>query len=140
MITKAYDLRWVLIGVHWLVSAVTDGFDMGCFFAALSPVIGKSDTERRIMLNTIAPHWDGNQVWLITAGGALLQLHGHRFTRGHLLCFYFANVCDVSCALVTPLALDYRSKIEDPKWRKTWDYALCFSGTVPSDHFRCGIW
>lgn len=49
--------------------AVTDGFDMGV--GALLPIIGKDDTDRRVMINTVAPHWDGNQVWLITAGGAL---------------------------------------------------------------------
>ena len=119
---------WVLIGVLLVGFAVTDGFDMGV--AALSPVIGKSDTERRIMLNTIAPHWDGNQVWLITAGGALFAawplVYATSFSG-----FYFAMYATLAALWLRPLALDYRSKIEDPKWRKTWDYALCFSGTVP---------
>jgi len=60
---------WVLIGVLLVGFAVTDGFDMGV--GALVPIIGKNDTQRRVMINSIAPHWDGNQVWLITAGGAL---------------------------------------------------------------------
>jgi cytochrome d ubiquinol oxidase subunit II len=60
---------WALIGVLLVGFAVTDGFDMGV--GMLLPVIGKDDTERRIMINSIAPHWDGNQVWLVTAGGAL---------------------------------------------------------------------
>ncbi|MEZ9404287.1 cytochrome d ubiquinol oxidase subunit II [Vibrio sp. 10N.286.48.F5] len=119
---------WVLIGVLLVGFAVTDGFDMGV--AALSPVIGKSDTERRIMLNTIAPHWDGNQVWLITAGGALFAawplVYATSFSG-----FYFAMYVTLAALWLRPLALDYRSKIEDPKWRKTWDYALCFSGAVP---------
>ncbi|NOH32328.1 cytochrome d ubiquinol oxidase subunit II [Vibrio chagasii] len=119
---------WILIGVLLVGFAVTDGFDMGV--AALSPVIGKSDTERRIMLNTIAPHWDGNQVWLITAGGALFAawplVYATSFSG-----FYFAMYVTLAALWLRPLALDYRSKIEDPKWRKAWDYALCFSGTVP---------
>lgn len=119
---------WILIGVLLVGFAVTDGFDMGV--AALSPVIGKNDTERRIMLNTIAPHWDGNQVWLITAGGALFAawplVYATSFSG-----FYFAMYATLAALWLRPLALDYRSKIEDPKWRKTWDYALCFSGTVP---------
>jgi cytochrome d ubiquinol oxidase subunit II len=98
--------------------------------AALSPVIGKSDTERRIMLNTIAPHWDGNQVWLITAGGALFAawplVYATSFSG-----FYLAMYVTLAALWLRPLALDYRSKIEEPKWRKAWDYALCFSGTVP---------
>ena len=119
---------WTLIGVLLVGFAVTDGFDMGV--AALSPVIGKSDTERRIMLNTIAPHWDGNQVWLITAGGALFaawpMVYATSFSG-----FYFAMYVTLAALWLRPLALDYRSKIENPKWRKAWDYALCFSGTVP---------
>ncbi|KZX67924.1 cytochrome d ubiquinol oxidase subunit 2 [Vibrio sp. HI00D65] len=119
---------WILIGVLLVGFAVTDGFDMGV--AALSPIIGKSDTERRIMLNTIAPHWDGNQVWLITAGGALFaawpMVYATSFSG-----FYFAMYVTLAALWLRPLALDYRSKIENPKWRKAWDYALCFSGTVP---------
>ena len=61
---------WVLIGVLLVGFAITDGFDMGV--GALVPIIGKNDTQRRVMINSIAPHWDGNQVWLITAGGCLL--------------------------------------------------------------------
>ena len=60
---------WALIGVLLIGFAVTDGFDMGV--GALVPIIGKTDTERRVMINSIAPHWEGNQVWLVTAGGAL---------------------------------------------------------------------
>ncbi|NAZ44785.1 cytochrome d ubiquinol oxidase subunit II [Vibrio toranzoniae] len=119
---------WVLIGVLLVGFAVTDGFDMGV--AALSPVIGKSDTERRVMINTIAPHWDGNQVWLITAGGALFAawplVYATSFSG-----FYFAMYATLAALWLRPLALDYRSKIENPKWRKAWDYALCCSGTVP---------
>lgn len=66
---------WALVGVLLIGFAITDGFDMGV--GALLPVIGKNDTERDVIDNTIAPHWDGNQVWLITAGGAIL-LHGQR--------------------------------------------------------------
>lgn len=60
---------WVLIGVLLIGFMVTDGFDMGV--GALVPFVGKDEYERRLMINSIAPHWDGNQVWLITAGGAL---------------------------------------------------------------------
>ena len=60
---------WVLIGVLLIGFAVTDGFDMGV--GALLRVLGHTDTERRVMLNTVGPHWDGNQVWFITAGGAI---------------------------------------------------------------------
>ena len=60
---------WVLVVVLLIGFAVTDGFDMGV--TALLPVAGKKEVEKRIMINSIAPHWDGNQVWLLTAGGAI---------------------------------------------------------------------
>ncbi|MGB1321871.1 MAG: cytochrome d ubiquinol oxidase subunit II, partial [Vibrio gallaecicus] len=119
---------WVLIGVLLVGFAVTDGFDMGV--GALVPVIGKNDTERRVMINTIAPHWDGNQVWLITAGGALFAawplVYATSFSG-----FYLAMYVALAALWLRPLGLDYRSKIEDPKWRSLWDGAICFSGTVP---------
>ncbi|MFA0193220.1 cytochrome d ubiquinol oxidase subunit II [Vibrio artabrorum] len=119
---------WVLIGVLLVGFAVTDGFDMGV--GVLVPVIGKSDTERRIMINTIAPHWDGNQVWLITAGGALFAawplVYSTSFSG-----FYFAMFVTLAALWMRPLGLDYRSKVEDPRWRKVWDFAICFSGAVP---------
>ncbi|MBN2886565.1 MAG: cytochrome d ubiquinol oxidase subunit II, partial [Chromatiaceae bacterium] len=62
-------LWWVLVGVLFIGFAVTDGLDMGV--GALLPFLGKNDKERRVIINTVGPHWDGNQVWLITAGGAI---------------------------------------------------------------------
>ncbi|WP_100752954.1 cytochrome d ubiquinol oxidase subunit II [Vibrio salilacus] len=119
---------WVLIGVLLVGFAVTDGFDMGV--GALVPVIGKTDTERRVMINTIAPHWDGNQVWLITAGGALFAawplVYATSFSG-----FYLAMYITLAALWLRPLGLDYRSKIENPQWRNVWDGAICFSGAVP---------
>ncbi|GLQ71663.1 cytochrome d ubiquinol oxidase subunit II [Vibrio penaeicida] len=119
---------WVLIGVLFIGFAITDGFDMGV--GALVPVIGKNDTERRVMINSIAPHWDGNQVWLITAGGALFAawplVYATSFSG-----FYLAMVVTLAALWLRPVGLDYRSKIEDPKWRKSWDIAISISGFVP---------
>ena len=119
---------WVLIGVLMIGFAVTDGFDMGV--AAIAPAIGKNDTERRIMLNTIAPHWDGNQVWLITAGGALFAAWPLVYATSFSV-FYLAMYLTLAALWLRPLGLDYRSKIADPTWRKVWDYCLCFSGVIP---------
>ena len=119
---------WALIGVLFVGFAVTDGFDMGV--GALLPIIGKDDTERRIMINTIAPHWDGNQVWLITAGGALFaawpMVYAVSFSG-----FYVAMMLVLFALFLRPVGFDYRSKIEDPKWRKSWDWALFVGGFVP---------
>lgn len=119
---------WVLIGVLLVGFAITDGFDMGV--GALVPVIGKNDSERRVMINTIAPHWDGNQVWLITAGGALFAawplVYATSFSG-----FYLAMILTLAALWLRPLGLDYRSKIEDPKWRNSWDICISISGFVP---------
>jgi cytochrome d ubiquinol oxidase subunit II len=119
---------WVLIGVLLAGFAITDGFDMGV--GALVPIIGKSDSQRRVMINSIAPHWDGNQVWLITAGGALFAawplVYATSFSG-----FYFAMIITLAALWLRPIGLDYRSKIEDPKWRSTWDIAISISGFVP---------
>ncbi|MBR9726714.1 cytochrome d ubiquinol oxidase subunit II [Shewanella intestini] len=119
---------WALIGVLFIGFAVTDGFDMGV--GALLPIVGKDDTERRIMINSIAPHWDGNQVWLITAGGALFaawpMVYAVSFSG-----FYVAMMLVLFALFLRPVGFDYRSKIEDPKWRKSWDWALFLGGFVP---------
>ncbi|NRB66248.1 MAG: cytochrome d ubiquinol oxidase subunit II [Vibrio sp.] len=119
---------WVLIGVLLVGFAVTDGFDMGV--GALVPVIGKSDIERRVMINSIAPHWEGNQVWLVTAGGALFAawplVYATSFSG-----FYLAMILTLAALWLRPLGLSYRSKIEDTKWRQTWDICISISGFVP---------
>lgn len=119
---------WVLIGVLLIGFAVTDGFDMGV--GALLPILGRTDNERRVMINTIAPHWDGNQVWLITAGGAIFAawptVYATAFSG-----FYTAMVLTLMALFFRPVGFDYRSKIEDPRWRSTWDWCLFIGGFVP---------
>ncbi|ORT49501.1 cytochrome d ubiquinol oxidase subunit 2 [Vibrio sp. qd031] len=119
---------WLLIGVLLVGFAITDGFDMGV--GALVPIIGKTDNERRVMINSIAPHWDGNQVWLITAGGALFAawplVYATSFSG-----FYFAMIVTLAALWLRPVGLDYRSKIQDKPWRKAWDIGISISGFVP---------
>lgn len=119
---------WALVGVLLIGFAITDGFDMGV--GALLPLLGKNDTDRRIMINTIAPHWDGNQVWLITAGGAIFaawpMVYATAFSG-----FYVAMVLTLMALFFRPVGFDYRSKIEDPRWRSTWDWCLFIGGFVP---------
>ena len=119
---------WILIGVLLIGFAVTDGFDMGVGF--LLPILGKTDTERRIMINAVAPHWDGNQVWLITAGGAMFaawpQVYAAAFSG-----FYVAMILVLAALFFRPIGFDYRSKLENPKWRGMWDWGLFIGGFVP---------
>ncbi|PJE78913.1 Cytochrome bd-I ubiquinol oxidase subunit 2 [invertebrate metagenome] len=120
---------WVLIGVLLIGFAIMDGYDIGT--ANLLPFMGKNDSDRRIMINAIAPHWDGNQVWFITAGGAIFAawplVYATAFSG-----FYWAMILVLFALLIRPAALDYRSKLEDPSWRNGWDWALFVSGIIPS--------
>lgn len=120
---------WVLIGVLLIGFAVTDGFDMGV--GALLRILGQTDTERRVMLNTIGPHWDGNQVWFITAGGAIFAawpvVYAVAFSG-----FYWALLLVLFAMFFRPVGFEYRSKMEDPKWRGMWDWGLTIGGAVPA--------
>jgi len=120
---------WVLIGVLLIGFAVTDGMDMGV--GALLPFLGKRDQERRVIINTVGPHWDGNQVWLITAGGAIFAawpaVYAAAFSG-----FYFAMLLVLFALFFRPVGFDYRSKIDNPRWRSAWDWGLFVGGTVPA--------
>lgn len=120
---------WALIGVLFIGFAVTDGFDMGV--GILLRIIGKTDTDRRIMINSIAPHWDGNQVWLITAGGALFaawpMVYAAAFSG-----FYGAMILVLCALFFRPLGFDYRSKLENARWRGMWDWGIFIGSFVPA--------
>lgn len=97
---------------------------------SLLKVIGGTDSERRIMINSIAPHWDGNQVWFITAGGALFAawpvVYATSFSG-----FYFAMMLVLAALFFRPIGFDYRSKLENTKWRTSWDWGITFGSAVP---------
>ncbi|WP_033751693.1 cytochrome d ubiquinol oxidase subunit II [Pantoea sp. NGS-ED-1003] len=119
---------WLLIGILLVGFAVADGFDMGV--GMLTRLMGRNDTERRIMINSIAPHWDGNQVWLITAGGALFaawpMVYAAAFSG-----FYVAMILVLASLFFRPVGFDYRSKIEDMRWRGMWDWGVFIGSFVP---------
>ncbi|MFV0369815.1 MAG: cytochrome d ubiquinol oxidase subunit II [Hyphomicrobiaceae bacterium] len=120
---------WLLIGILLIGFAVTDGMDMGV--GILLPFMGEADAERRVVINAIAPHWDGNQVWFITAGGALFaawpSVYGAAFSG-----FYLAMLLVLSALFLRPVGFDYRSKLQDSTWRNAWDWALFVGGFVPA--------
>lgn len=120
---------WILIGVLLIGFAITDGFDLGV--GALLRIIGRTDNERRVMINTIGPHWDGNQVWFITAGGALFAAYPLIYAAS-FSGFYFALLITLAALWMRPVGFDYRSKLDSPRWRNNWDWALFASGIVPS--------
>ncbi|CAK7003604.1 cytochrome d ubiquinol oxidase subunit II [Saezia sanguinis] len=120
---------WLLLGVLLIGFAITDGFDLGT--AALLPFIGKNDVERRIVINTVGPVWEGNQVWLITGGGAIFAawpiLYAVSFSG-----FYLAMFATLFALILRPVGFKYRSKLHDATWRKTWDWCLFIGGAVPA--------
>ncbi|NVK28043.1 MAG: cytochrome d ubiquinol oxidase subunit II [Flavobacteriia bacterium] len=119
---------WVLVGVLLIGFSVTDGYDMGV--GTLLNVVGRDDGDRRVMINSIAPHWDGNQVWLITAGGALFAawpvVYATSFSG-----FYLAMIVVLAALWFRPIGFDYRSKLETPRWRRNWDLCIGFGSVVP---------
>ncbi|MCW2480074.1 cytochrome d ubiquinol oxidase subunit II [Candidatus Symbiopectobacterium sp. NZEC135] len=120
---------WGLIGLLFIGFAITDGFDMGV--GILLRILGKNDIERRIMINVIAPHWDGNQVWLITGAGALFaawpMVYAAAFSG-----FYFAMILVLAALFLRPLGFDYRSKLENARWRGLWDWGIFIGSAVPA--------
>lgn len=120
---------WVFVGVLLIGFAITDGMDMGV--GNLLPFLGRNDDERRVMINTVGPHWDGNQVWLITAGGAIFAawpaVYAAAFSG-----FYVAMLLVLFALFFRPVGFDYRSKLGDARWRKAWDWGLFIGGAVPS--------
>ncbi len=120
---------WALVGVLLIGFAITDGMDMGV--GNLLPFLGKNDAERRIIINTVGPHWDGNQVWFITAGGAIFAawpaVYAAAFSG-----FYLAMLLVLFALFFRPVGFDYRSKIDNLKWRNAWDWGLFAGGFIPS--------
>lgn len=118
---------WALLGVLLIGVAVMDGFDMGVAF--LNPILGRTDTQRRQIINAIGPVWDGNQVWLITGGGAIFAawpaIYATAFSG-----FYLAMFLVLVSLILRPVSIEYRNKFEG--WKRTaWDYTLFLSGLVP---------
>ena len=123
-----YALIWfLLIGVLWTGYLVLEGFDFGV--GALLPVLGKgvdaADTEkrRRVMLTTIGPHWDGNEVWLLTAGGATFAAFPHWYAT-MFSAFYLPLLILLVALIVRNMGFEYRRKRDDDTWRRRWDVAI----------------
>ncbi|MBO1027369.1 cytochrome d ubiquinol oxidase subunit II [Ochrobactrum sp. SD129] len=127
---------WVLLGVLLIGFAAMDGFDLGV--GTLLPFIGKTDIERRIIINTIGPVWEGNQVWLILGGGAIFAawppLYAVSFSG-----FYLAMFAILFALILRPVGFKFRSKRDSVAWRTGWDWALFIGGFVPSLIFGVAV-
>jgi cytochrome d ubiquinol oxidase subunit II len=127
---------WALMGVILIGFALTDGFDLGV--AALLPFVARSDGERRMAINTIAPTWEGNQVWLILGGGAIFAAWPFVYAAS-FSGFYLAMFAVLAALILRPVAFKYRSKRPGRAWRTAWDWALFVGGFVPALVFGVAV-
>ena len=121
-------LWFVLIAALFTGFFFLEGFDFGV--GLLLPFVAKDDQERRVVINTIGPHWDGNEVWLLTAGGAMFAAFPHWYAT-LFSGFYLALFLILVGLIIRGVAFEFRSKDENPRWRKTWDMAI-FVGSLLS--------
>lgn len=126
---------WILMGVLIMGFAVTDGFDLG--IAALLPLVTRNELERSIVLRTIGPVWEGNQVWIILGAGAIFAawpfVYAVAFSGAYLAILLLLLTMGIS----RPVSFKYRSKLPNLYWRRCWDHLVFIGGFVPA--LLCGI-
>ncbi len=126
MLESVWFFLW---GILWAVYFMLDGFDLGA--GTLMPFLAKSDTERRVVYNAIGPFWDGNEVWLITAGGVTFAA----FPRTYAVMFsslYSALMLILFALIIRGVAFELRGKVDSPAWRRLWDGCLLVGSLVPA--------
>jgi cytochrome d ubiquinol oxidase subunit II len=127
---------WVLLGVLLIAFAITDGFDLG--IGILLHRVARTDDERRVVINTIGPIWEGNQIWFILGGGAIFaawpELYAVSFSG-----FYFAMLLILFALILRPVGFKYRAKINNPTWRAVWDMCLFIGGFFPAFLFGVAV-
>jgi cytochrome d ubiquinol oxidase subunit II len=127
---------WLFLGVLLIGFAITGGYDLGV--AMLLPFVTRQDIERRVMINAIAPFWDGNQVWLLLGAGAVFAawppIYAAAFSG-----FYIAMFLVLATLILRPVGFEFRNKFTDVRWRAFWDYALFAAGLVPSVVFGVAV-
>src|ERR1017187_1454218 len=120
---------FILIPVLWTGYFVLEDFDFGV--GILLPFVGRSETGRRILINSVGPVWDGNEVWLITAGGATFAAfplwHAALFSG-----FYLALLIILVALIVRGVSFEFRGKVDSDRWRRNWDRAIFFGSALPA--------
>jgi cytochrome d ubiquinol oxidase subunit II len=127
---------WALLGILLIGFAIMDGFDLGV--SALLPFLARNDSERRIMINSVGPVWEGNQVWIILGAGAIFAawpaIYAVSFSG-----FYIAMFLVLLTFILRPVCFKYRSKLSNPRWRSTWDYLLSIAGILTCVFFGVAV-
>src|SRR6478609_10257396 len=120
---------FLLIAVLWIGYFFLEGFDFGV--GILLPVLGRDESSRRLMINTIGPVWDGNEVWLLVAGGATFaafpEWYASLFSG-----FYLALLLILVALILRGVAFEFRGKINSARWRRNWDLAIIVGSALPA--------
>ena len=134
---SALQILWlILVAVLWIGFFFLEGFDFGV--GMLVPFMSKKDSDRRVVINTVGPHWDGNEVWLLTAGGAMFAA----FPGWYATLFsglYLPLFLVLVGLILRGVAFEYRSKRESETWRNTWDWLLAIGSFLPALVFGVGF-
>jgi cytochrome bd ubiquinol oxidase subunit II len=120
---------FILIAVLYIGYFALEGFDMGV--GILLPFIGKTDLKRRVMINAIGPHWDGNEVWLLTAGGATFAAFPNWYAT-LFSGFYLPLFLILLALIVRGVAFEFRGKDDDPRWKSLWDGCIFIGSAIPA--------
>ena len=120
---------FILLGVLWTGYFFLEGFDFGV--GMLLHPLGRTETDRRVLINTIGPVWDGNEVWLLTAGGATFAAFPNWYAT-LFSGFYLALFLILVALILRGVAFEYRGKVDSVRWRRNWDLAIAFGSWVPA--------
>ncbi|MHB1681460.1 MAG: cytochrome d ubiquinol oxidase subunit II [Bacilli bacterium] len=123
------NILWFsLIVILFMGFFFLEGFDFGV--GILLPFLGREDVERRVLMNSIGPFWDANEVWLLTAGGAMFAAFPNWYAT-LFSGFYLALFLMLLALIGRGVAFEFRSKVDNPAWRRTWDWVLFFGSLLP---------
>ena len=129
-------LWFILVAVLFCGYFVLEGFDYGV--GMLIPLLGRDDRERRLIINSIGHVWDGNEVWLLTAGGAIFAAFPHWYAT-LFSGFYLALFLVLVGLIIRGVGLEFRSKSESPTWRTAWDWLICVGSLLPALIFGVAV-
>lgn len=123
------DVWFVLIAVLWTGYFFLEGFDFG--IGVLTKLLARDRAERRVLINTIGPVWDGNEVWLLSAGGATFAAFPEWYAT-LFSGFYLPLLLILICLIIRGVAFEYRSKREDERWQRNWEHAIFWTSLLPA--------
>lgn len=121
---------WALLGILFIGFAVMDGFDFGA--AALLPFVTRNETERRIVLNSVGPFWEGNQVWIILGAGAIFAAWPYVYSVAFSGFYLLILLLLLTMGISRPVSFKYRSKLPNVFWRRFWDWVVFIGGVCPA--------